>query len=258
MTGILNIQIKPTAGKVDINLKKAEHFMKKYSENNLDLVVLPAFFLTGIEEMTMNTKDFNPIDAICKLAKKYNTNIVAGSIIENSYNTSFVINREGQIVEKYNAIHLNNFLGSNENEILTSGDCPKVVDLDFGKIGLAINYDLRFPLHFHNLSQMGAEIIVIPSAWLVPTEIYQDKRALKYAQEMWIALNRTRAYDNMAYVVSSNQSGIINDNISALGSSMIISPTAEVLDMAVDEQCAIYAEIEIDSVKYLRNLYPMK
>lgn len=266
MTGILNIQIKPTTGNKEINLKKIEHYLKKYSNRKLDLVVFPEMFSTGVnnEYFTDIPEDANggrTTEKICELANKYNTNIIAGTVIEEFqnkfYNTSFVINREGNIVEKYRKIHLNNYLGGDEGERITAGENLVVVDLDFGKIGLGIGFDIRYPQYFKKLTQMGAEIIVLPTAWLIPTEIYEDYNSREYAKDMWLAINRTRAYDNMVYIVTSNQTGIINENISGLGNSLIISPTAEILANAKEDQCAIYADIDIDAVKYLKNIYPI-
>lgn len=266
MAGILNIQIKPILGNTEINLKKIKHFIKKYSDKKLDLVVMPEFFSTGIDHKSFlnNPTDENGseiIKYISELAKEYNTNIIAGTVIEKSedklYNTSFVINREGKIIEKYRKIHLYNYLGGTEGERITPGDREVVVDLDFGKIGLGICYDIRYPLHYKKLAKLGADIIVLPTAWVVPNEIYKDIETLKYAQDMWIAMNRTRAYDNFVYVISCNQTKQVNENISTIGSSLIISPTAEVLANAKNDECAIWADIDLDIVKYFRQIYPI-
>ena len=104
---------------------------------------------------------------------------------------------------------------------------------------------------------MGADMIVLPTAWAIPNEIYDDPKTLQYAQEMWIAMNRTRAYDNMVYVISSNQTKRANDMYSSIGQSLIISPAAEILANAKNDECAIYADIDLDLVKYYRQIYPI-
>ncbi len=266
MTGILNIQLKPAIGKKDVNLKKVEYYISKNSDKKLDLVVIPEFFSTGVDHQSfLNAPEDEfggeTVKFISELAKKYKTNIVAGTVIEKSqdklYNTSFVINRDGEVVEKYRKIHLYNYMGGTEGDRITPGDKYITADLDFGKIGIGICFDIRYPQHYRKLAQMGAEIIVLPTAWLVPTEIYEDSESKQYAQEMWVAMNRTRAYDNMVYVVSSNQAGKINDNISGLGASLIVAPTAQILADAKDEQGAVYADVDLDGAKYLRSLYPI-
>ena len=266
MAGILNIQISPTLRKKDINMNKIEHFIKKNSDKELDLVVIPEFFSTGIDHNSFlnepeNEQGGEVVKKLCNLAKKYHTNIIAGTVIEKSkdklHNTSFAINRDGEIVAKYRKIHLYNYMGGTEGERITAGEEEIVVNFDFAKVGIGICYDIRYPLHYKKLTKMGAEIIVLPTAWIVPSEIYDNAEDLKYAQDMWVAMNRTRAFDNMVYVVSSNQTGKINDNIGAIGTSLIISPTAQILANAKDKQCAIYAQIDVENVKYLKSLYPI-
>lgn len=280
MAGILNIQIKPFIGKKELNLKKVEHFLKKNEDKKLDLVILPEFFSTGIHhESFLNFPEDeyggDTIKFIQNLAIKYNTNIIAGTVIEGVndvtdslstpemshkkklYNTSFIINRKGEIVDKYRKIHLYNYMGGTEGERITPGDREVVVDLDFAKVGLGICFDIRYPLHYNKLIKQGADIIVLPTAWIVPNEIYNDIDARKYAQDMWIAMNRTRAYDNMVYTISCNQAGRVNERVSNLGTSLIISPSAEVLANANYDECALYADIDIDMVKYYRQIYPI-
>lgn len=266
MAGILNIQISPTIGKKEVNLNKIEHFIKRNSDKKLDLVIMPEFFSTGVDhELFLNSpEDENGgqvIEFLSNLAKSYNTNIIAGTIIEKSgdklYNSSFAINRNGEILAKYHKIHLFNYLGGTEGERITAGDKEIVVDFDFGKVGIGVCFDIRYPLHYKKLAKMGAELIVLPTAWLVPSEIYDDAETLKYAQEMWIAMNRTRAYDNMVYIAASNQTGKINDEMGAIGTSLIISPTAQILANAKEKQCAVYAEIDLEQVKYLKSIYPI-
>ncbi len=266
MAGILSIQMKPIIGKSEINLKKIKHFIKKNSDKKLDLVVMPEFFSTGIdhESFLNNPTDENgsdTIEYIKELAKEYNTNIVAGTVIEKSedklYNTSFVINRHGETLAKYRKIHLFNYMGGTEGERITPGDKEVVVELDFGKIGLGICFDIKYPLHYKKLAKLGADIIVLPTAWAIPNDIYNNTETLKYAQEMWIAMNRTRAYDNLVYVISSNQTKQSNENVSCIGTSLIISPTAEILANAKNDESAIWADLDLETVKYFRQIYPI-
>lgn len=267
MTGILNVQIKPILGNKELNLKKVEHCIKKHSNKNLDLVVLPEYFSTGIdsEYFVSNPEEegnSSTIDYIKKLAIKYNSNIIAGTIIEQDeeklYNTAYIINRAGEIVAKYRKIHLFNYMWGNEGEHLTSGNEEVVVDLDFGKIGLSICFDMRYPMHYNHLIKKGAEIVVSPTAWIIPKEIYKDIDLLKYAQEMWIAINRTRAYDNGVYLITSNQTGLVHNNFGCIGNSLIVSPTAEIISNAKNEEGGFYAEIDLSLVKYMRNVFPIE
>lgn len=266
MVAILNIQMKPVLGNKELNLKKIEHFIKKYSDKKLDLVVFPEFFSTGIshEQFINFPEDENGGETIAfikELAKKYNTNIIAGTVIEKEndklYNTSFIINRNGETIDKYRKIHLFNYMGGTEGERITPGHREVVAEFDFGRVGLGICYDIRYPLHYNKLIKKNVDMIVLPTAWAIPNEIYNDLETLQYAQEMWIAMNRTRAYDNMVYIISSNQTKKANDNFSSIGNSVIIGPNAEVIANAKNDECALYADIDLDLVKYYRQIYPI-
>ena len=264
--GILAIQLHSKTGNKDINIKKAEYFIEKNAKKGLDLVVLPEFFSTGIDRKSFkeNPEDIyggETISKISEIAKRYQTNIIAGSVIEKDgeklYNTSFVINRDGNIVNKYRKIHLYNYLGGTEGENITAGETEIVTELDFGKVGLAICFDIRYPLHFKKLAKMGAEIIVLPTAWVVPRELYYDKNMLANAQEMWIAMNKVRAYDNYVYFVSCGQTKDANDKVSCIGNSMIVAPSSEVLAMAKNDETAIFAKVELAAVENYRKIFPI-
>lgn len=264
LAGVLSIQIHSEIGDKSHNINKVEQILQQYKDYKLDLVVLPEFFSTntGYKESPEAECGGETMGGIKSLAKKYNTNIVAGTIVrrigDRLFNTSFAINRSGEIVGKYDKIHLFSYMGGTEGDRITAGSEHVVVDFDFGRVGLAICFDLRYPLHFRQLAQMGAEIIVLPTAWLVPNEVYDDATMLANAREMWIAMNRTRAYDNMAYVVVSNQIGYSGDSgWAGIGQSMIISPTADVLVGNTNEEKAIYTEIDLSVVGMLRSYFPL-
>jgi len=263
MAGILNIQINSLSGEKEVNLGKIEYYIKKNSDKKLDLVIMPEFFATNIEYQK-EPEDKNggeTIKFIQNLAKQYNTNIIAGTVVrkieDKMYNTSFAINRKGEIIAEYDKIHLFNYMGGNEGCNITAGNKIVTADFDFAKVGMAICFDVRYPLHFNKLIKENVDIIVLPTCWIVPEEIYKDESSLKYAQDMWVALNRTRAYDNMVYFAVSNQTKECGNKMYAIGTSMIISPTAEILAKAENKECALYADIEIENVKYLKSFYPI-
>lgn len=261
MSGILNIQFEPIIGEKEINLKKVQYYIEQNSDKQPDLIVLPEFFSTGIDHQSFlnspeDTKGGKTIEFICNLAKKYKTNIVAGSVIEkdgnNLYNTTFIINRDGKILNKYRKIHLYNYLGGTEGERITAGEKQIVVNLDFANIGLGICYDIRYPLHYKNLVKLGAEIIVLPTAWIVPKEIFNDKSSLQNAQDMWVAINRTRSFDNLVYTVCCNQW-----NNGCIGKSLITAPTGTILSDAGNNEGGFFADIDLDIVKAYKSIYPI-
>ena len=261
MSGILNIQFQPVLGKKDENLEKVRKYLEESADKKLDLVVLPEFFSTGIDHSSFLNfpEDENggeTIKNICTLAKEYKTNIVAGTVIEKSdeklFNTSFIINRDGEIVDKYRKIHLFDYMGGTEGQRITAGDRQVVVKLDFAKIGMGICYDIRYPLHYKNLAKTGAEIIVLPTAWVVPEEIFNNRLALENAQDLWVAMNRTRAFDNLVYTVSCNQW-----DRGCIGKSLIVAPTGMVMSDAENKQGGFYVDVDLDIVKAYKSIYPI-
>jgi nitrilase len=266
MVGILNIQLKSTICDKETNLKKVEYFIKKSLDKKLDLVVLPEYFSTGIEPedlQAFSEDEFGgaTISKIQELSKKYNTNIIAGTVIENCkgvfYNTSFAINRKGEIVDKYRKIHLYNYMGGTEGNRITSGEKYVVVDFDFGKVGMTICFDMRYPIQYKKLAQLGAKIIVQPTGWCIPSELYDNPESFEFAKSMWEAMNRTRAYDNSVYLVSSNQVGKISKDHCGIGCSMIVAPSSEIIANAKGEQCAVFADVDLDIVQYYKSVCPV-
>ena len=140
--GVLSCQFEPYIGNRDKNLEKVDELIGQYGDKNIDLVLVPEFFTTGIpkdgfipeEEKTSYTLDF-----MKNLAKKYKTNICCGSIIEKEhdklYNTTYFIDRSGDVTGKYRKIHLFSYFGGNEHLSITKGDKIVVVEADFGVVG---------------------------------------------------------------------------------------------------------------------------
>ena len=266
MAGILSIQFNPKIGDKEYNLNRVKQFIEDNKNKKLDLVVLPEFFSTGIDHNSFlnfpeNEQGGETIKQIQEYAKNYNVNIAAGSVIEKSenklYNTCFVINRHGKIVAKYRKIHLFNYNGGTEGQRITSGNTPVVAELDFGKIGLNICYDFRYPILQKTLCKMGAEILVCPTAWCIPNQKFNNPELLKKEQDIWQSINKVRAYDNLVYVVSCNQTGKSNDRVSNIGCSMIVSPDCEILANAKNEECTIYADVDLEIVKNYKKTYPI-
>lgn len=261
MAGILSVQINSILGDKKANLDKVTELVGQYKGKPLDLVVVPEFFSTNID-YTKSPEDEDGGDTIKfmqRLAIEYNTNVVAGSVVRKVdgklYNTSFAINRSGEVVEKYDKVHLFNYMGGTEGERITAGDELKVVQFDFAKVGMTICFDMRYPVYINKIAREGAQIIVMPTAWLVPKEIFDNKSDCEYAQEMFVSMCRTRAYDNMTYFVVSN---LVSGEVwKGIGNSMIISPTAQVLENAKLDEKAVYADIDVECANYLQTICPI-
>lgn len=265
MAGILSLQFEPVLNDLEKNLEKTEKLIENFTAQNpkkpLDLMVFPEFFTTGVShayvDNPMPPDGGAPIEFAAKLAKKYNTNIAAGTVVikegKNLYNTMFVLDRNGKTVAKYNKIHLFKYFGGTENERITPGNEPVVVDLDFGKLGLSICFDIKYPLHYRKLAQTGAEFVVSPSAWAFLKSIEGQK---EQNTRVFRALSIARANENLIYFITSNQTGDAGP-LGNTGGSAIISPMGDILADAKEDECAIYADIDLQHVRELKTCVPM-
>ena len=114
---------------------------------------------------------------------------------------------------------------------------------DFGRVGLACCYDLRFPELFRRMVDQGAEFFLVCSAWPYPR------------LESWIMLNRVRALENEAFLVSSNCVGITRGK-QFVGHSMVVDPWGAIVAGAGDEETVVRAEVDPGMVARVRSVFP--
>lgn len=179
-------------------------------------------------------------------AKELQAYIMGGSFVEKVqnklYNTSVLINPQGEIAASYRKIHLFGF-GSEEARLLSPGSEVVTVQTEIGVIGLATCYDLRFPELFRKMLDQGAEILLISSAWPYPR------------LDHWRMLNQVRALENQCYLISANCAGI-NRGKQYVGHSAIVDPWGVMVAAAGDEEAVISGEVSLDEVRRIREIFP--
>ena len=263
---ILSIQFTPLKADKIANLGKIKKLIEEDGKESYDLITLPEFFDTGINITNKEVYEYAEreegsiiLKELSQLAIKYNSYIHCGSICfkanKKCYNRAYMLNRQGEIIAKYDKIHLFNYFGGNEGAYTTAGDKLCVVETDFAKIGLATCFDIRFPEMFTKLTKMGAELFIIPATWLVVNKspISQKEQFITN----WQLMSKIRAYDNVAYVVTSNEVGAIHPMFEAVGHSMIINYGGNVISQAKNEECAIFAEVDFSELKEARKIFPI-
>ena len=231
---------------VEGNLSEARRLIARAAEQGARLVVLPEFFAI----MGMNDQDkvavreqpgHGPIQSFLGEAARQNKIwLVGGSIPlaasapDKVLNSCLVFDEQGKQVGRYDKIHLFNLeLGNeryNEASSIEPGNQVVVVDSPFGRIGLAICYDLRFPELFRAMKEV--DIIVLPSAFTETT-----------GKMHWEVLVRARAIENLAYVVASAQGGYHVSGRETHGNSMIVDPWGRVLDRLPRGSGVVLAEV---------------
>jgi len=252
---IMGVQFTPEPGNKEANLNKVKNLIEENIWYKPDLIVLPEVFNSSIvhkffQPLSESIPNGQTTDFLCSLSSRYNVNIVSGSFIEKCSdekyrNTSVVFDRNGKVIGKYSKIHMFSYFGSEESKYISTGDSAVVVETDFGKIGLSICYDLRFPELYRAMTYSGAELIVCPAAW--PSERFDH----------WITLNKARAIENLVYMVSVNQCGKYEFGRVNPGHSMVINPWGEIIASAGNDEGVMMTEIDLDMVKKIREEFPV-
>ena len=168
-------------------------------------------------------------------------------------NRSFLISPSGDIIAQYDKIHMFDVQVSEVETYLESagfrpGDRAVVADTDFGRVGLTICYDLRFPALFRDLAQAGATFITVPAAFSPVT-----------GRAHWEPLLRARAIENGVFILAAAQTGLhpsIGKRRETYGHSMVISPWGEVLADAGTETGMIVVDLDPQQVAKTRGRIP--
>lgn len=193
---------------------------------------------------------------LATVAKENNIWVVAGTlplrdeVSGKIFSSCLTFNDKGECVARYNKIHLFDVTVENgesyfESQRVMAGDAISVVDTPFGKMGVAICYDLRFPELFRLMMLKGAEIIVLPSAFTVNT-----------GKVHWEILLRARAIENLCYLVAPNQVGVRLSGHGTYGHSMIVGPWGEILASLQEQPGLIVHEVDIEKMNKIRTQFP--
>jgi len=218
---------------VAANLSEAERLIEVAANQGAKLVVLPEYFaIMGMKETdkvaVREQEGKGPIQTfLSKIAKEHGIWLIGGSVPMVSNfpnkvrNSCLVYDDKGKQVARYDKIHLFGLdLGNehyHEENTIESGNAIQVVDTPFGKIGLSICYDLRFPELYRAMGEVN--IIVIPAAFTETT-----------GKAHWETLVRARAIENLSYVIAAAQGGYHLSGRETHGNSMIVDPWGVILD----------------------------
>lgn len=242
------------------NLITAKKMIKEACSNDVDLILLPEMFNCPYEnekfiEYAENKNNSETLNVISDLAKKYNVNIIAGSIPEkenqNIYNTCFVFNENGKIIGSHRKMHLFDIdvpdkIRFMESDTLSPGDEFNVINMGEYNLGLGICYDMRFPELSRILTLNNADIIAFPGAFNYTT-----------GPAHWKLLLRSRALDNQVYILACSPSSDENSNYNAYGHSMVVNPWGIVIAEAKSDEEIIYANLDLSKIKEIREQIPV-
>jgi deaminated glutathione amidase len=216
--------------------------------DDADLVVLPEAFARDFGEAGSGLAEVaEPLDGpfvteVARLAAERRTTVVAGMFERADgppYNTVVV---RGGAVADYRKIHLYDSFGYRESDVLAAGELtPVTFELAGFTVGVMTCYDLRFPELGRRLVDAGADVLVVPSAWVAgPRKV-----------EHWTTLLRARAIENTVYVVGVGQPGP-----RYTGHSMVVDPLGDVVASTGDGPAVVRAELDPAAVLRARETNP--
>ncbi len=248
---------------VSSNLLEAGKLIALAAKAGAKLVALPEnFALMGESEFDkIEQKEIDgtgPIqDFLADTAKKHAIWLVGGTIPLADEDESKIIaaclvfNDLGERVARYDKIHLFDVSvpGTDEqyreSDTIAKGNRELVLDSPFGKLGIAICYDLRFPELFRKMATQGMDVLIIPSAFTAET-----------GAAHWEILLRARAVENLCYVVAPNQGGFHLNGRKTYGHSMIIDPWGVVLDCYKTGSGFVISDVDLDRLQKVRASFP--
>jgi nitrilase len=244
---------------VSANLEEAARLIEEAVSQQAKLVVLPEYFcIMGMKDTDKLVVQEQPGDGqiqnfLSDTAKRLGIWLVGGSVplasseLDKVYNSCLVYADNGEQVARYDKIHLFGLqLGHEqyaEEKTIKAGDKVVTVDSPFGRIGLSICYDLRFPELFRMMNNV--DIILAPAAFTAIT-----------GRAHWEVLVRARAVENMAYVIAPGQGGYHVNGRETNGDSMIVDPWGVVMERLPRGHGAVVATLDPEYQASLRTNLP--
>ena len=251
-----------SAADVGANIATVRDLSRRARDKGADLIMTPE-----VSDMMEPSRDAvfakaqpegsHAMIAACRdIAREAGVWFVLGSVvvkIENEpllANRSFLIAPDGAIAARYDKIHMFDVdlptgESRRESKSYRPGGVAVLADLPWGKLGMTVCYDLRFPDLYRALAQAGASFLTIPSAFTVPT-----------GRAHWHVLMRARAIENFCFVFAPAQSGEHAGGRKTYGHSLIVAPWGEILAEAEDGPGVITARIDTAKVMEARRAVP--
>ena len=226
------------------NIKSAELMINHGVSQNADFIVLPEMFNCPYSndkfiEYGEDEKTSRTLNAISSLASENNVYILAGSIPEKEndklYNTSYLFD-----------IDVKDRITFKESDVLTAGNEFTIAETEFGKVGIGICYDIRFPELARVMVEKGALILFYPGAFNMTT-----------GPAHWELLFRSRALDNQAFCVGVAPALNKDANYHSYGHSIIANPWGEILAQGDYGEKVIISEIDLSEIKKIREEIPL-
>jgi predicted amidohydrolase len=246
---------------VEANEQQVYGLLEQAARAGVDLAALPEVWpRQGSAPQVREAAE--PLDGprvsrLAEVAKRHRMWVHGGSVLEldgeRVFNTSVLFDREGELVATYRKIHLFDAdppgaVPSRESHLFAAGEQVVTAETEFGRVGLTICYDVRFPELYRSLAVQGATILFVPAAFRYETGV-----------DHWEVLVRARAIENQAFVIAAAQWGTwgpAGRERRNFGHSMAVDPWGRVLAEAPDGVGLTLAELELAEIARVRQILP--
>ena len=250
----------PTVEDKTENIRTAGKYIEKIKTESPDFVVLPEMFCCPYQTENFPVyaeKEGGPSwQAMSDYARKYHIYLIAGSMPEADdvgkvYNTSYIFDRDGKQIGKHRKAHLFDINVKNgqhfkESDTLTSGDHATVFDTEFGKMGVMICYDIRFPEFARTMVLDGARMIFVPAAFNMTT-----------GPAHWELTFRARALDNQIYMLGCAPARDTQAGYISWGHSIVTDSWGKVMKQLDEKEGILIEEIDLDREDQIREQLPL-
>lgn len=244
---------------IELTLESINNLLQDKLVNNPDFIIFPEMFTTpyDLESISKYKQISNSvvIDFLKKIAKNNDCYVVGGTIpyFEDGkiYNSCFIIDKQGFVIDRYDKIHLFEITYPNgeyfsEAEVLSKGNRIVTFNTDYGKFGVMVCFDIRFPLLASKIMEDDVLAIFVPGAFNTYT-----------GPKHWRTTFRARAIDNQLFMIGCSPSTDSFGNYNYYGHSIIVNPMGEILKELDETTDAFMIDIDLKEVEKSRNELPI-
>ena len=238
-------------------IAKTESMIRDAAASGADVVVLPEMFSCPYDRKYFRVFAQRGHTETCRRlaawARDHHVLVIGGSVPEADgellYNTSFVFDADGHQIARHRKVHLFDVdlpgMRFHESHTFTPGSEVTVFDTPFGRFGLAVCFDVRFPELFRSMARRGAEVICLPAQFNMTT-----------GPAHWEPTLRARAIDNEVFFVAAAAARYEGFSYECWGHSMILDPYGRALAAADEKEQTIFAEIDLNRIAEVRAQLP--
>lgn len=242
------------------NVRTAGIYLEKIKDKKPDFVILPEMFCCPYQTqnfLVYAEEEGGPVwQQLSEYAKQYGIYLIGGSMPEKDaegkvYNTSYIFDRQGKQIGKHRKVHLFDIdvTGGQtfkESDTLTAGDHDTVFDTEFGRMGVMLCFDIRFPELARMMVNDGAKAIFVPAAFNMTT-----------GPAHWELSFRTRALDNQIYMIGCAPMRDESAGYISWGHSIVTDPWGRVIDMLDEKEGVLLTELDLDYEEQVREELPL-